>query len=205
MTLLPQASRPEILTQSQGLGYSGTLTNTLPDDVATVTTGGGSATVNKNGVTLTPGTTNGDVASLNGPITGTLQTPVGQRLAISVKANFGSFPPTDKVVIGFGRTDDPGQRGTYVDLTSEDINGDLETTSVDSSIWGAGMNAVIVISKNLRKGESEFLISTRDGQQRVTVADNEADSRPARITMKSNGAGDEIRAFAIAENFGVIE
>lgn len=204
MTLQPSAHRRDVLFASGHLGYSGTLTNTLPDDSGTSSSGNGTASTGSNGTDLEPGTTAGDSARLIGPISGTTTTPGFQRLAVSFSAEFDSFPPTDDFVFGYGRPLSEN-RGPYVDLTDEKIRSRAEETALDSSIWAAGSSGTIAISQYPDRDETEFLIQTEQGSQKEILNGVEFDSRSTRVYANSNGVGEWIRLFAIVETFGVIQ
>jgi hypothetical protein len=198
MTLQPSANRNDVLYQSGVFGMDANLSNNVPPEITTTTTGNATVSTTQLGLDVQPGATAGDTAQVRGPRV----TDVGKWgdwISTYLFECATATPFTDDIEIGMKA----GNPGTYavnetsnvyiLDLTTEEFR--LESTTQSVTIPNRFDRAVFQME--YRSDTDELTMRLRfkgESEQSHTFSNAGAvEMGGGRVLTESNGSDDNVQ------------
>ena len=196
------------------LGYSESLIGSLPKEVGSGSSGGGSVTLDSDGAHLTCGATAGDNATLDTVFPGAAGTPQLEvwYFAATVAISSNTFPTEADMWLGIGRSDKPvgdSRNGAFFTPHTGEFSCQSNTQAIDDTILAvntpgsAPQYFTIEILQDNDKGEANFRIATNQGVDTATLAGTITDSRQTRARITSNGTDNGMHIMAMQESWGM--
>jgi len=186
----PEVFPSSIVRKEAGVqGWESALTQSQPDRLTVVTTGGGTVSFIENGASVSPGATAGDTAGLEA-LRGTNYVPGISMIKIAtVYQSLDATPLTDDFELGGPSDSVNSDSGAYLDLTSGEYHAGVSTK--DATLPSSQEGVLLEIEIDLEEGETRF---SQSGAVEESETIGEADGGIMNlITSNSNGVGETVQ------------
>lgn len=163
------STQKEVLFKSQTVGWSGPLFESLPEGVATETSGDASMSHDrKNGLVVDVGDTEGDKAKILSTDYGEVNYGQMPEISMTVAGNFqsGSIDINGDLRIGYLRDDGDSERGMYWDVANNEFyvrGADPQPVGIDNA-----RGFILRIYSNYLEDKTTFEFSM-DGEAPITA------------------------------------